>query len=177
MYIRILLIGIFALTQMVAAEAKPEDTRPLSERADAHAHSISDAESFIQEVDDALDLARRGEYGKIKSADMSTLSDSRDRMAALLDGRATARELLPDQRIELYNAQEAITAILRSDDKNRRVCKRVHSTGTRLAKAECLTVAEREQRARQARIDTADWQRQKCILGSANGSDGINCGG
>ncbi|MCB1630097.1 MAG: hypothetical protein KDI48_20385, partial [Xanthomonadales bacterium] len=76
--------------------------------ADQKAESISNADAFVAEIDQSLQLAREGVYGEIKAADMERLQQSRDKIATLLDGHAKATELHPDQRIELYNAQELI---------------------------------------------------------------------
>jgi hypothetical protein len=118
----------------------------LAERADAHAAKITDAELFLAEIDKSLEMARDGDYGRLKRGDNERMEDARSEIRTLLEGHGNAMELQPDERIALFNAQEVITGAIRNDDKNRKVCKREPTLGTRLAKAECLTVAQREAR-------------------------------
>ena len=131
----------------------------LATKANRHAESITDAEAFVEEVTETVDLARSGEYGRLKRGDMAKLDFAQEQISELLAGHATAMELRPDDRITVYNAQERITAILRNNDKDRIVCKREAKTGTRLAVTECMTVAEREQRAKVARENVSKKQR------------------
>ena len=77
-------------------------------------------------------------------------------------------ELQPEERIELYNAQETIVAMVRNDDKGRMVCKKEIRLGSRMPTTECLTVAQREEKARSARAGTNDTMRTVCIPGEGN---------
>jgi hypothetical protein len=137
-------------------------------RADAAAEKITSAEKFLAELSQTVELARDGQYGPINRADRKRLLEAEATIVALLEGQTDARHLQPDQRIALYNAQEEITAIVRADDKDRKVCRRVANTGTRLAKAECLTVAEREARAKEARDYATRAQRVVCYVGEGS---------
>ncbi|MCB1588679.1 MAG: hypothetical protein KDI56_07235 [Xanthomonadales bacterium] len=156
------------LALLLSGSAWAGNAEDRAELANQKAESISNADAFVSEIDQSLQLAREGVYGDIKAADMERLQQSRDKIATLLDGHATATELHPDQRIELYNAQELIISIIRNDDKNRKVCERVKQAGSRVTKRECLTVAEREQRARAARDAAARMQRVDCVPGVGN---------
>jgi signal transduction histidine kinase len=140
----------------------------IEERADARAERISDAQAFVREIDQSIALAQAGDYGRIKAGDMDRVVAARNTIATLLEGRTRATELPPEQRIELYNAQELITSIIRNDEKNRKVCKRVQVAGSRVTKNECLTVAEREARARAAKDTAARLQRLDCVPGPGN---------
>jgi hypothetical protein len=140
-----------------------------NDRADAAVEKITSAEKFLAELSQTTEMARDGQYGPINNADRKRLLEAEATIIALLEGQTDARHLHPDQRIALYNAQEEITAIVRADDKNRKVCRRVASTGTRLAKAECLTIAEREARAKEARDFATRAQRVVCYPGEGSG--------
>jgi hypothetical protein len=133
--------------------AIPGQGNALSAQADAYALSITSADQFLIEVDQTLAMAREGDYGSISGEDLQRLDVAHLTIVRLLDGYDNARHLQPDERIALFNAQELIKAIVRNDEKGRVVCKRVAGTGTRLARAECLTVVEREMRAQTARRD------------------------
>ena len=78
------------------------------------------------------------------------------------------RKAEPEERLDLFNAQETITAAIRADDKNRTVCKREMVTGSRLAKTECMTVAEREARRKLAAENTDKFIRNLCHPGEVS---------
>ena len=144
------------------------DPGDIQHKADQGAERVSDAQAFVEEIDRSLEMAREGVYGKIKDADMTRMKDARDTIATLLQGHERATQLPADQRIELYNAQELITSIIRDDDKNRKVCERLKEIGTRITKRECLTVAERERRSRDAKEAAADMLRLDCVVNDVN---------
>ncbi|MGQ0799059.1 MAG: hypothetical protein ACT4NL_02970 [Pseudomarimonas sp.] len=158
------ILGVFSLSAQ-ANLMGPAEPSTLEERANARAAGITDAEAFVQEIDQTLELARAGDYGRLKRGDISRMNRARDVIAELLEGHGSALELPPEERIDLYNAQETLTAAIRNDDKNRKVCKLEAVTGSRLAKTECMTVAEREERALRAREETEEQIRTICIPG------------
>jgi hypothetical protein len=167
MKIRNLLVASVLVFPALAlgAVGERDKSQSLGERAQNNAERITDADAFVLEIDEALELAREGEYGRLKRGTMTRLENARDTIAGLLEGHASAMELPPQERIDLYNAQEQITAALNNDNKGRMVCKREATTGSRLAKTECMTVAEREARARVARESTEKLFRNVCIPG------------
>lgn len=127
-------------------------------------------EETLRETDEALELAADGQYGPISDRDFLKLEEARATIASLVSTDARPARLDAAQQVILRNAQEQISAILRDDEKDRRVCKRIAITGTRLGKTECLSVAERETRAKAAKTATADAQRGFCI-----GSEASRC--
>jgi hypothetical protein len=159
-----MLLCVVALSSATAMAQQ----KTLEERADARAERITDAQAFVKEIDLTIELTKAGDYGRIKEGDMDRVIEARNTIASLLEGHTRATELEPEQRLELYNAQELITAIVRNDEKNRKVCKRVKVVGTRVPKNECLTVAEREQRARNAKDSIDNLQRVTCVPGVGN---------
>jgi hypothetical protein len=140
----------------------------LAERAQANAERIADTDAFLDEIDDAVAMARAGEYGRLKKGTVVRIEMARDKINDLLEGHDSALDLEPEDRIELYNAQETITAAIRNDDKNRTVCKRELTTGSRLPTTECMTVAEREARRKNAQENTDKFIRNLCNVGEGN---------
>jgi hypothetical protein len=170
-------LRLFALTCVLllsgsafARTTAQGDPASLAERADAHAAQVADAKAFLAEVDANLELARQGQYGRLGRGAMQRLQSARDRMHALLEGQATAMELAPRDRIALYNAQETMRGVLRDDDADRIVCRRETATGSRIATTECLTVAERRERARVAREEIERYGRNRCFTSSSGES-------
>jgi hypothetical protein len=155
------------LAHSAAAMPSPQSDA-ITAKADTHAQSITDAAAFVEEVNQTLANARQGLYGSIKEHDVERLDEAQDTIANLLDGEESAAKLPPDERIALYNAQEVITSILRNDEKNRKVCLNIKTTGSRITKRECLTVAQREARAKAAREAAARAQRLDCSPGETS---------
>jgi hypothetical protein len=163
--------SVFAFVLLFAAASSQAaiDSSDVAERANAQAEKIDDVKDYVTGVNDAVELAKAGEYGKIKRRDLERLEESASQINTLLHGQQSALDLPLDERIELYNAQEAITSILRNDQKNRMVCRRVANTGTRIPTTECLTVAQREARAKGARASADKLPRPTCIPGQGAG--------
>jgi hypothetical protein len=152
---------LLAAALSTAANAFPQDDATIA-RADAKVHDILDIQDYLAEVDRAMQMARKGDYGPIKKADLQRANAAHEEIQNLLSGHAEAKELKTEERVALLNAQELITAVLRSDEKNRKICRQVSQIGTRVSKAECMTVAQRERRAEQASRDMREIQRMNC---------------
>jgi hypothetical protein len=156
-------LGLFLLASTSTALATMQD---VVARADAWIHDINEADAYVADVQRAMTMARRGEYGRIPRPDLQRAAQAQQEIEALLAGRALASELDTEDRVRLLNAQELITAVLRSDQKDRKVCKHAPNTGSRIGKTECLTVAQREKRALQASRDMREIQRLNCRPGA-----------
>jgi hypothetical protein len=135
----------------------------------AEAEEKSRADIVRDEADIAMDLAREGQYGRISRRDMVELNEAHAALHRLLEGHDDPEELDNEDRIALFNAQQKITAIVGNDDKNRKICKRVSVTGSRVAAVECMTVAQREARARASRSAAGEALRSFCVPGQRSG--------
>lgn len=125
----------------------------------------SEAEARIEELELSMTLARDGQLGQIKSREMQKLENAYAFMLELLGQVDSISQLSPQQRQSLELAQSQFDDIVRADDEDRRICKRVASTGTRLGALECLTVAQRRARARASRNMVDSAQRGYCVPG------------
>lgn len=151
--------------------ATPNSLAP-SLDTNANPQQIKDAKQYLADIDLAFATAASGDYGKLQRGWQERALAARDRIAALLEGHASALELSPGERSELHAAQLEINTLLNHEDKGRLVCKKVFQTGSRLNKAtECLTIAEREMRAQAVRQNVDKIQQEKCIMG-----EGQPCG-
>ena len=169
MNIRVLTLGcLLGLSLPALAIAQSADSDATPANATAEVERITDAGAFLAEIERSLEMARNGEYGKLRRSQMSDLQDARDEIVLLLEGHATATELPPEERIVVYNAQEVMSSILRKDDKERVICEKTVKIGTRLGTTECLTVGQREARARIASESTGNVQRTVCVAGEGN---------
>ncbi len=149
-------------------------SEPTSPVSPAHAEAKRDpgAEAVLAEADQSLQMARDGVYGRLKRGDLERLEAARDSIHVVLEGHESLQELSPEARLALHQAQEVIRVTLRKEDKNRIVCERSVQTGTRLGSSECMTVAQREQRAASAKEALEVVQRNACYAGEGQGCTG-----
>lgn len=146
-----------------------EQANTVSARADAQVEKISaDLAKYIAEIDRALAMAKEGGYGKLQRGSEARLAEARQTIGDLLDDVRDPRDLAPDQRIALFNAHQTIESVINKQDKGRVVCTRERKTGSRVGITECLTVAEREERAKISQALTRDHQRMTCSPGETS---------
>ncbi len=141
-----------------AAAAITETTRDL------------DLNGIIAETRLAVDLANAGQYGSLSRRQLQIVDSALSTIEELAAGKLDLTELSANERGAFDDARERIDLILRVRNKNRVICQRDVKTGTRLAKVECLTVGQREERARNARKQTGHLQRSFCVPGAEGAS-------
>lgn len=137
-------------------------------KSDALVPSEKDTQSYLAKVDRLLAMAANGTYGDLRRGGSRDLQNARDTMTRVLGSRTTLDNLSHEDLLALQNAEDMIGAILRHNEKDRMVCKRVTKTGTRFATSECMTVAQREARAVSAAEVTGYVQRENCIPTAEN---------
>jgi hypothetical protein len=151
-----------------AQQSTPSDPK-LAARADEQVEKIAtNLAKYIGEIDRAIAMAKDGQYGKLQRGSEARLSNARQTIGDLLHDVSDPRQLSPDQRIELFNAHQEIASIINHQDKSRVVCTRERKTGSRLSTTECMTVGEREERARIASLGTQSMQQNVCTPGEGN---------
>jgi hypothetical protein len=151
------------------AQEPPADPAAQVAKADAQVERIaSDTSKYLDELDAAIELAKKGTYGKLPKGAGNKLEDSREFIGKLLAGDRDPRTLDRDQRLALFNAHETIRSIINNDDKSRVVCKREQHLGSRVATTECLTIGEREALASHSARQAADVQRSTCSPGETS---------
>jgi hypothetical protein len=153
----------------VAFAQDPPAVSPDTAKADAQAERIAnDTAKYLAELDESIKLAREGQYGKLPRGSGDRLAALRLNIGELLRGDVDPRTLPQEQRLALFNAHQEIESIIKKDDKSRMVCTREADTGSRIAKTECMTVGEREERAQMAARGTESMQRNVCTPGPGN---------
>lgn len=155
MFFRIATALFLTVLLSPASAAEPPASGPAATRP---VQRINDVSEYLQKVRDTMNLAHNGGYGAIKKKDMERAVAAQSEIEQLLVDRTDGSSLTEDQLIRLANDQEVINSIIRADDKSRIVCTRLPSTGSRLPVKECMTVAEREYRAKQAMQNAHDDQ-------------------
>ena len=166
----VLLAGLLAFASAGFASANVgEDANTIAARADAQVEKISsNLAKYIGEIDRAIAMAKEGGYGKLERGSERRLADARKEIGDILKNVSDPRDLPTDQRIALFNAHQVIESTINKQDKSRVVCTRERKTGSRVATTECLTVAEREERARISQAMTRDTQRLTCSPGETS---------
>jgi hypothetical protein len=128
-------------------------------------HSIATEDtlqSAAKKATQAVELARKGEYGRLSSVQINMLVEARNRLTQLAKENASVDDFDSGEQRILDHALERINRLTRSTNKERLVCKKVVKTGTRFVTNECLTVAQREERAKSSRDRTEQIQRAIC---------------
>jgi hypothetical protein len=169
----VLLASLLALSSAVfvapVSANVGEDQNTIAQRADAQVDKISsNLANYIGEIDRAIAMAKAGGYGKLERGSEARLTAARKEIGDLLRNVSDPHELTPDKRIALFNAHQVIETVINKQDKNRVVCTRESKTGSRVGVTECLTVAEREERAKISAMSTRDQQRMTCSTGETS---------
>jgi hypothetical protein len=118
--------------------------------------------SAAEKAAQASVLAKKGEYGRLSAAQINMILEARNRIERLAMENSSIEDFDASERRIYDHAIERINRVTRSTDKQRMVCKKVVKTGTRLVESECLTVAQREARAKSSRDRTDQIQRAGC---------------
>ncbi len=94
--------------------------------------------------------ANRGRYRDMDKQTLGRLRSEQDKVFALLEGKASSKELSRQDQLALFNSLEAISAIVNRAEDERMVCERTRRTGTKLSETICKTVAQRRAEREQA---------------------------
>jgi hypothetical protein len=167
----LMLLALVAAGSVRAADPPPAPAAAEADvaKADAQMQAISDdTDQYLLELDRSINLAKQGQYGKLPRGANDRLDALRATIGDLLAGGQDPRALAPEQRIALFNAHQEIESILKKNDKSRMVCTREADTGSRISRTSCMSVGEREERAREASRGTHSMQENTCTPGEGN---------
>lgn len=159
------LVFLSAVSTFVHASEPSAPAVAPSAEASATAAAPTEAKAIIEETELSMAMARDGQFGRIKGREMKRLESAFSHIMETLGQVDTLAELNTQQAQSLALARSQFSEILKPEDENRKICKRVASTGTRLGALECLTLAERRARARASRNLVSDAQRGFCVPG------------
>jgi hypothetical protein len=87
--------------------------------------------------------AKRGRYKDMEPATAQRLISEQDKALRLLEGKTSSKELSRQDQVALFNALEAVSAIVNRAEEERMVCERVRRTGSNVSETICKTVAQR----------------------------------
>jgi L-fucose mutarotase/ribose pyranase (RbsD/FucU family) len=126
-----------AITVTAQASNSAGDAEP------AKPKEVTNVKDFLANQDALYADIADGHYGSMSEDDMKLINKSRATLKSDLDGVDDIMELPLDKRIEVYNAQEAIKAVVTANVEDRPICKRESTVGTHRPKTVCFTRKER----------------------------------
>lgn len=119
-------------------------------------------QSAAEKAQLVVELAERGDYGRLSKTQINMLIESRNRIVLLAADHEAFADMDQREQKVFVAARERLNRLTQANNKDRMICKKVVKTGTRLVESECLTVAQRERRAEGARERTSRSQGWDC---------------
>jgi len=95
--------------------------------------------------------ARKGRYKDMEEAKRSELFAKQDIVFRLLEGKQSSNELGERERVELFNALEAIEASINNARDEQMICEYVKQIGSNRPQRVCKTYAQREKEREESR--------------------------
>jgi len=95
--------------------------------------------------------AKKGRYKDMEESKRNDLFAKQDIVFRLLEGKQNSSELADPQRVELFNALEAIEATINNARDEQMVCEYVKQIGSNRPQKICKTYAQREKEREEAR--------------------------
>lgn len=98
-------------------------------------------------------LAQKGAFKDLTQIERDELTGKQDRILRLLADRDDISQLRAEEKIELFNDLQWVSAVVRNAEEDRRVCERSRTVGTNRLQVVCMTAREyreHKERARQS---------------------------
>jgi hypothetical protein len=138
-----------------AAVAREPDPRVAPPTVNAHTREAFAAAAG--EVRAGMSAGGRFEY--VTSDERQAVEEDLRRMALLFEHAPSVEAMGQDDKVALFNHQEAVNSILRKRDSDRMICKHERKTGSNIAVTECLTFGQREAMRRNSQKYMSDLQK------------------
>lgn len=124
-------------------------------------------------------VAQKGAFKDLTQVERDELTKKQDRILQLLDGRDDISQLRVEEKVEVFNHLEWVSAVVRNAEEDRQVCERSRTVGSNRFQVVCMTAKEyrdHKERARQS-LRTAVKCQGKETLGCKNEGGGSIGGG
>jgi hypothetical protein len=151
-----------ASAQKSRAETAAMTDAAIEAEATEEVAKITDVPSYLVAREKELAYAEEGGFGRIPRPDMDRLRTAYATMNRLLQGQASAQDLPIREKVELFNTQETITAILKGDAATAVHCERSRSVGSNIRSTQCVERRSRDKR----REDSQDYMHRHNALDS-----------
>jgi hypothetical protein len=117
----------------------------LAATACASIETVTTAEQFRRNADDVREQMRDGgRYEGMSRDEREQVERELGRMQALFDEYGSTETMVPDKKMDLFNAQERANAILTQNDGDRLVCRMERRTGSKMSERVCRKVSDIE---------------------------------
>jgi hypothetical protein len=156
-------IGVLAAGQVGAAQAVSASDTPAP---------ATDPMSQIPATLQGLREAKAGKYGKLRADDKQRLDAADRQIGMLISSHDDLSQLDAQERMQLFNAQETVMAIVSGLRRNELVCTYRANAGTRFKTKHCMTREMAEAMRKASREDLRAAQNPMCVPGE--GQDCMN---
>jgi hypothetical protein len=109
------------------------------------------------------DMQSGGKYEYIKPDEAKTVEKNLDAMDKIFQESGTVANMKEDQKIALFNAQEAVNSILTLRDRDRVICKKESPVGSHIPVTTCHTYAQEVEARQGSKKVMDDWGRAQCV--------------
>lgn len=103
-----------------------------------------------------------GRYEYVSPAERFTINQKLDDMTALFDKNDSVASMSEQNKIELFNDQEAINSILTKRDGERVICKKEAPIGSHIPVTSCHTYAQEQTAHKNNAKQFDDWTHGQC---------------
>ncbi len=86
--------------------------------------------------------AKRGAFKNMHDGDRDRLMKQQDRLLQLLQGHRSIDELRVEERVEVFNHLQSVSAVVAKAEDDREVCERTRLVGTHRYQVVCMTAKE-----------------------------------
>lgn len=97
--------------------------------------------------------AKKGAFKDLTETERAALIQTQTRILSLLEGRDAIEQLRAEEKIELFNHLEQVSATVRQAEDDRQVCERSRTVGSNRFQVVCMTAKqyrEHKERAQQS---------------------------
>lgn len=116
---------------------------PAGATGDAAPLKAATREAFDSVVADLhKEMQEGGRYAYVTERERSDVEANLARMQALFARTPAVDAMGKDEQVALFNAQEAVNATLEKRDRDRLICERSATTGSRISATQCRTYGE-----------------------------------
>ena len=121
--------------------------------------AIGDFRAYREQV--LADLAQGERYSEIRPQDRATVTRTLQTMLAMVENaNGSVGQLNADEKVVLFNHQEAVRTILSgAEADSRMVCKRERRVGSQMLQSSCRTVAQARRQREESRNGLSDFQQ------------------
>ena len=137
-----------------------------------NAGSIGDLEKVSASV--RKDMQPGGRYEYVSPAEKKTVDTKLTEMASLLQRDGSVKTMPQDQKLQLFNAQEAVNSILQRRDNDRVICKSEAPVGSHIPVTTCHTYRQEQEARNGAMRQMHEAARVQCVSSAAYPN---RCGG